>query len=254
MTITRYLHTFLDIFYPRYCVHCKCSLNNSYEMYICEDCKKKISYVIDTHCSRCGTILGPYTIKSKEAGCLVCKSKHFYFDKVTCITHYDGVIKTLIYKFKYAGQKFLFNALYDIINTQKKFNGLVSDIDIIVPVPLHWMKELRRGFNQSEILSYGIQKHFLKPVIKNNLRRIRNTKAQTLLTKGQRKINIKNAFSVKSPELFKGKNVLLVDDVLTTGMTASECSRKLKESGAKFIHLFVIATAEYNHDLNFLDG
>jgi ComF family protein len=137
--------------------------------------------------------------------------------------------------------------LNDILIKDKKIKENIADVDIVVPVPLHWIKKLHRGFNQSELLSLGIQRYFSKPIIRNNLCRIKNTKAQTLLSKNQRKLNIHNAFFVRQPELFKGKKILLVDDVLTTGATASECSRKLKESGAESVHLLVLATAEYNN-------
>ena len=247
MALGDYLHALLDLFYPRYCLHCNCSLNNSREIYICEDCKKKIPYVTDTYCVRCGADTGPYITYTVKEGCAVCKGKYLHFNAVTSVTHYNGVIKILIHKFKYARQKFLFRVLNDILIKHKGIKENIADVDIIVPVPLHWIKKLHRGFNQSELLSLGIQRYFSKPIIRNNLCRIKNTEAQTLLSKNQRKLNIHNAFFVRQPELFKGKKILLVDDVLTTGATASECSKKLKESGAESVHLLVLATAEYNN-------
>ncbi len=246
MALGDYLHVLLDLFYPRYCLHCNCSLGNSHECYICEDCKKEISHVSDTRCIRCGISIGPYISSDAKEGCIVCKGKPLYFDTVTPIVRYGSVIKTLVHKFKYAKQRFLARILNDIIIEHKRIKESISDIDIIVPVPLHWIKRLHRGFNQSELLSLGIQRHFLKPIVRNNLYRIRNTEAQTLLSKTQRQINIRNAFSVRRPEIFRGKRILLVDDVLTTGATASECSKKLKESGAESVHIVVLATAEYN--------
>lgn len=155
-------------------------------------------------------------------------------------------MRTLIHKFKYARQKFLSRVLNDIIIVQGKLEKVISDVDVIVPVPLHWLKKMHRGFNQAELLSLGIQSHFSMPISTNNLCRIKNTLSQTQLSKGQRQLNVHNAFFVKYPAFFKGKRILLVDDVLTSGVTASECSRKLKEAGAESIHVFILAVAEYN--------
>ncbi len=247
MAITEYLHAFLDIFYSRSCLYCNCNLNNSYELYICKNCKQAIPYISHSSCNRCGTILGPHATTKMQEGCATCKGKHLPFNTLTSIAHYDGVMKTLIHKFKYARQKFLFSLLNDIVLTSEKPKEIVPDIDVIVPVPLHWLKKMRRGFNQSELLSRGIHKHFSKPLSTNNLCRIKNTVSQTQLTKRQRQANIRDAFFVNYPKSFNGKKVLLVDDVLTTGVTASECSKKLREAGAESVHLLILATAK-RHD------
>lgn len=243
MSTGGYFHAFLDLFYPRSCLHCNRNLNNSFEFYICNDCKKQVSYISDTQCTRCGATLGPHTRVTAKKGCMVCKGRSFHLDTTTSITYYEGVIRTLIHTFKYARQTFLSNLLYDIMLQDKKLYEIIPNIDIIVPVPLYWLKKMHRGFNQSELLSRGIRRHFLKPLSINNLCRIKNTASQTQLSKSQRQINIDNAFFVKYPELLKGKKILLVDDVLTTGVTALECSRKLKEAGAKSIHLLILAIA-----------
>ncbi len=246
MALRDYIHALLDLFYPRYCLHCNAHLNDSQEMYLCPYCKKTISFIRNDHCIRCGTALGPHMTSTIQEGCPACKGKHFSFDTITSITRYDGVTKTLIHKFKYAKQKFVVSVLNNIVTMHTRFEETPSDIDIIVPVPLFWLKKLHRGFNQSELLSLGIQRHLLKPISRNNLCRIKNTVSQTQLSRAQRRTNIHNAFFVKNPSLFKDKKILLVDDVLTTGVTASECSKKLKESGAESVHVFVLAKAEYN--------
>ncbi|MBI2472774.1 MAG: ComF family protein [Planctomycetes bacterium] len=246
MGASEYLHALLDLFYPRSCLHCKRNLNDSHELYICDDCKRQMPYVDAFHCIRCGAAIAPYSTSMAKEGCAACKGRRLRFDAMTAVAHYDGVMKTLIHKFKYARQKFLFRMLNDIIVTHNKLKDVVPDMDVVVPVPLYWLKKMSRGFNQSELLSLGIHRYFSKPLSANNLCRIKNTESQTHLSKSQRQANIHNAFFVKYPGSFHGKNVLLVDDVLTTGVTASECSKKLKESGARYVHLLVLANAEYN--------
>ncbi|MCK6469016.1 MAG: ComF family protein [Candidatus Brocadia sinica] len=245
MAIGEYIHAFLDLFYPRSCLHCNCNLNNSYELYLCEHCKRKIPYISHSCCIRCGAILGPHITPRAKEGCAACKGKYLPFNTITSVTYYDDAMKTLIHKFKYARQKFLASVLSDILITHERLKEVVPDTDVIVPVPLHWLKQMLRGFNQSELLSQGIQRHFSKSVAINNLCRIKNTASQTQLSKNQRQRNIHNAFFINHPGSFKGKKVLLVDDVLTTGVTASECSKKLKEAGAVAVHLLILATARH---------
>lgn len=243
MAIRGYFHAFLDLFYPRTCLHCNRNLNRSYELYLCKGCTKGISYVGDTHCIRCGAALGPHSLSTMQEGCTVCKGRYFPYATTTSVTYYDGVMKTLIHKFKYSKQKFLSHTLNDIMLAQDTVKETIQNIDVIVPVPLHWIKKMYRGFNQSELLAWGIHQYFSKPILLNNLCRVKNTASQTRLSKKQRQANIHNAFRVNNPKMFQEKRILLVDDVLTTGVTASECSKKLKQSGAKSVHLLVLATA-----------
>ena len=119
MDISDYVQALLDLFYPRACLHCKRNLNDSHELYICEDCNRQIPYVNEFHCIRCGAAIGPYSTSMAKEGCTVCKGKRLHFDTMTAVAHYDGVMKTLIHKFKYARQKFLFRILNDIVITQK---------------------------------------------------------------------------------------------------------------------------------------
>ena len=244
MAIRGYFHAFLDLFYSRSCLHCNGNLNSSYELYLCEDCTKGISYVSNAHCIRCGADLGPHSISTAKEGCVRCKGRHLPFTTTTSATYYEGVMKTLIHKFKYSRQKFLFHTLSEILLAQDMVKAIVPDIDVIVPVPLHWIKKMRRGFNQAELLARGIQQYVSKPVSTNNLCRIKNTASQTQLSKKQRQANIRDAFRVNNPKSFQKKRILLVDDVLTTGVTAAECAKKLKQSGAQSVHLLILAIAK----------
>ena len=209
MDISDYVHALLDLFYPRSCLHCKRNLNDSHELYICEDCNRQIPYVNEFHCIRCGAAIGPYSTSMAKEGCTVCKGKRLHFDTMTAVSHYDGVMKTLIHKFKYARQKFLFRILNDIVITHKKLKEIVPDIDVIVPVPLHWLKKMYRGFNQSELLSLGIQRYFSKPISANNLCRIKNTESQTHLSKKSTAGKYPQCFFVKYPGSFQGKRFYL---------------------------------------------
>src|SRR3972149_968971 len=179
MAISDYVHALLDLFYPRSCLHCKRNLNDSRELYICEDCNRQIPYVDEFHCIRCGSAIGHYSVLMAKEGCSVCKGKHLHFDTMTAVAHYDGVMKTLIHKFKYARQKFLFRILNNFVITHKKLQEIIPDIDVVVPVPLHWLKKMHRGSNQPKLLSRGIQRFFPKQLSPNTLWRNKNPEPRT---------------------------------------------------------------------------
>lgn len=107
-------------------------------------------------------------------------------------------------------------------------SGRFDDIDLLVPVPLHWRRQLQRGYNQSELLCRGISEVMGRPVNKRALVRHRNTHQQSMQASGDREENVRDAFSVRHPDDLQGKHLLLVDDVLTTGATLGSCCDALK--------------------------
>jgi ComF family protein len=120
--------------------------------------------------------------------------------------------------------------------------------DLIVPMPLHWRKRLERGFNQSELLARFVAKRTGIPFAKS-LRRRKPTDPQAGLTRAQRRTNVAGAFEVKRRQEVQGRHVLLIDDVLTTGATASACSAVLKRAGAKRVTVLTLARADRRKSL-----
>jgi ComF family protein len=112
--------------------------------------------------------------------------------------------------------------------------------DLVVPVPLHRKRQAERGLNQSEVLALELAERLKRPVSVDNLRRIRATPSQTRFTRAERERNVAGAFAVQRPADFEDKDVLLVDDVMTTGATTSECARVLYGAGATSV---VVMTA-----------
>jgi len=110
-------------------------------------------------------------------------------------------------------------------------------IDCVLPVPLHLYRLIQRGYNQSEMLAKYVGKYANLPLYKNVLVRNRFTKSQSNFNARGRVGNIKGAFSVKDVECIKGKNILLIDDVYTTGATVEECAKILKRAGAKKVYV-----------------
>ena len=151
---------------------------------------------------------------------------------------YGGVIKTLILKFKYESNftagYLLSNFLIEMIEEEK------INADVICYVPMTKKAEKKRGFNQCKLMARNIGYHTNIPV-SNCIKKIKNTKEQKTLTKEERIINLKGVFKINNVKDIKNKNVILIDDVMTTGATINECKYILKKSGVKQITVLTIA-------------
>ena len=117
----------------------------------------------------------------------------------------------------------------------------IEHLDFVIPIPLHKSRQRQREFNQAEILSQEVAQEFNKKALTNVLVRVKPTKTQTELTFKERCQNVKESFWVTKPELIKDTNLLLIDDVLTTGATSSEAAKSLKSAGAKKVLLLTLA-------------
>jgi len=116
-------------------------------------------------------------------------------------------------------------------------------LDLVVPIPLHRKKLRERGFNQAELIAKVVAKHLQVRLTKGNLKRTKATITQTSLDRKERRRNLREAFTVKNRDGFQAKNVLLVDDVYTTGTTIKEAAKVLKEAGVKEVYVFALARA-----------
>ncbi|ODS33146.1 MAG: putative phosphoribosyltransferase [Candidatus Scalindua rubra] len=221
----------LDILYPRYCFACDNSLHEEGNTYICKNCLEEIKKTDAKRCVKCGFELG-IGITSSNKGCPECENSNLRFEKSFFISDNKGALKNLIHQFKYNKHMCLVKPLGDLLINLLIHQDIMPEIDIVAPVPLHWRKKLERGFNQSELLAKKVCKKLSLPISTSNLCRIKNTLSQTQLSRTQRQKNVNGAFKIKNPKLFFKKKALLIDDVLTTGITASECARNLKKCGS----------------------
>lgn len=192
------------------------------------------------YCRRCGR-LG--SMVEECFGCL--GDSHFY----TCargVGPYEDLWKAVLYQFKYRGKvslgKPMGELMTEIILKDKRYHGL----DVIVPVPISSEKAEDRLFNQAELLAWQVGSYIRRPLCPEVLYRKGGTKIQAKLSKEERKRNLHNAYGVTMKQdqisLIQGRDVLLVDDVLTTGGTASLCSKLLLELGAKEVKVLTWAT------------
>jgi ComF family protein len=174
-----------------------------------------------------------------EAGqCALCRLGFRGFDAAYCYGCYEGALRELIHLFKYDKVRTLAPRFGEWLALALPRE---TAFDLVVPVPLHWLKRWQRGFNQAELLAREVARRWRAPLLRI-ARRKRYTAAQAGLTNAQRRKNAAGAFTVKGR--LDGKHVLLVDDVLTTGATASACARALKRAGAARVTLLTLARTD----------
>lgn len=235
-----YLDTFLNFLYPRniYCILCNVPIDR-YEGYsICLDCKSKLKFIEEKACKKCGKPLDELYIIDKCPECV--HSLYFYTRAISCI-EYDDLSKKIIYDLKYHKKRYISYHIAEMI-CDRLIECNIYDFDVIMPVPLHKARERERTFNQAGIISKYIGKMTRTYVNNRNLIRVKNTITQNKLTREERRENLEGAFEVLDKDKVKGKNILLIDDVFTTGLTANQCSRVLSENGAVNVYIATLAT------------
>lgn len=236
------INSLVDIIYPPTCIICKDKLKDlsSVDNIVCIECWDKIKRNLPPFCYRCGKHLN-FSNFAKNI-CSSCIRKQFYFDRAFSPCVYEGTIKELIHVFKYKSKDYLgFTLAKLMIEFIKEYNLPIDLMDLIVPIPLHKTRLREREFNQAQILSNYIALEFNKTISNDTLKRSRYTKTQTELKDDERFLNVKESFLVTKDEVIKDRNILLVDDVLTTGATASWAAYALKKAGANIVFVLTIA-------------
>lgn len=155
----------------------------------------------------------------------------------------DSRIRKLIHNLKYKGIEAVGFELGKIYGESLSKSDFLSDIDIIIPVPLHPSKERIRGFNQSQIISDGISSATGIPVDRVSLNRITVTATQTRRSRIERWVNVEGIFCVKDPVMLEGKHILVVDDVITTGSTLESCANELLKAKGVKVSVAALAVA-----------
>ncbi|HBO17232.1 MAG: ComF family protein [Candidatus Moranbacteria bacterium GW2011_GWE2_35_2-] len=226
----------LDTLFPITCLGCQ----KQSDQWICEHCLKKISLKKDQICPICEKIITP-----KGEICFSCHKKNSIDGLLVCTSYKEKIISRAVGYFKYRFVKRLSIPLSKImLEASRNFDLRLPDI--IIPIPLHPHRLRWRGFNQSQLLAQYLGKNltpgFDIPILENNLIRKYYTSPQMKIKNyKERQRNIQNAFTVLQKENIKNKNILLVDDIATTGSTLFECAKILKQSGAKKVFGIVIA-------------
>jgi ComF family protein len=219
----------LLLIYPAMCAGCSRAFYSDKSEPFCPDCFIALDLISEPYCPLCGIPFG--SEKTISHLCGDCLGSVHLFDRARATGFYQGLIREVIHRFKYGGQTFLVNPLARMLIGPGKELTRLHSIDTIVPVPLHYKRLRQRGFNQASLLGRRLGSLLKIPVDYSSLKRTRWTDPQIGLSRNQRAANVKGAFSLKTREKIKGKGVLLLDDVLTTGETVNQCVRVLKKDG-----------------------
>lgn len=199
---------------------------------------------IEKGCSVCGRMVGDAdTVQSEKnriLKCSVCIKHPHYFKKAISTLSYEGKIKRLIYNYKYSNQSYMYK-LFGKLMTQSILSHDFEYVDLVVPVPIHKNRLIKRGYNQAELLAKYIGKELDISVDTTSLQRQTETDAQNKLNKSDRAKNIEGVFIISEKSQFIQKKILLIDDIYTTGSTADECSKTLLECGADEIFVATLA-------------
>ncbi len=210
-------------------------------LYFCESCRKDLTPIASPFCSRCGL---PFVSREGDNHvCSECLLEKRYFRRARAFGVYDGSLMEAIHLLKYRKKTSLSRPL-GILARETFFQLWDMDgIDLLVSVPLHVKRLRERGFNQAHLLIRRWAKQDGIPFDGLTLFRSRWTEPQTTLSRTERQKNIKGAFSLRHPEKIKGRKILLVDDVYTTGATVNECAGVLMKAGAEFVDVLTLARA-----------
>ena len=234
----------LNVVFPLHCKVCGKPIRESMGYSVCEECLKTIKFIENPCCAKCGKPLNRTSFFSSHNNilCVNCKKHHYFFDYARSVGIYDSTLKKCIHLFKYYQEKKLTKPLGRfLVNYLSDNKELLQGIDLIIPVPLHNNDLKKRGFNQSYLLAVEVGNYFSIPVNKDLLIKNRITTSQVKLSKSERGKNLLKAFLVKKPKSLKNKNILLIDDVFTTGTTVTECSRELKKALARHVWVLTLA-------------
>lgn len=212
--------------YPPACAGCS---QLGVDETFCPACWQDLNLICNPYCPVCGI---PFPVETPGPHiCGDCLADSYRFDRARATGIYRGLLRDVLHRFKYGGQTFLVRPLARLLTGPGKELSRLHRIELIVPVPLHSKRLLQRGFNQAALLAKHLRSILKIPVDYSSLRRTRWTEPQTGLSRNQRAKNVKGAFKLTDPERVRGKRVLLLDDVLTTGETVNQCARVLKKDG-----------------------
>lgn len=236
----RYL---LNILFPQRCPVCCRLIKGGARGPICSSCWAEARYIRPPFCAKCGRPLrlGFHLTEAPDYWCGDCRSRTLYFRKARGAFEYEGVIKEAIHLFKYKGKSAIAHELS--LMAADQFKALFPDdsFDLVLNVPLHRKRLIDREFDQAWAIARELGRILSLEARNDLICRIKATPPQTSMAKQDRIKNVRGAFAAIKPSVIEGKNLLLVDDVMTTGATVNECAKALLKAGAADVSAFTLA-------------
>jgi ComF family protein len=206
---------------------------------LCAGCRKSILADDGRRCLRCAALIGRDAL---EEGCPECRrSPGFRFGAAVTLGGYEGGLRDLVMEFKYRRAYAAGRQLARELARKVRARGLGLKDPVLVAAPMHWWKRLKRGFNQSAALADWLSRDLGWPWARGALAATRPVADQVGLMRPERRRNVEDAFRVARPDAVSRRDVVLVDDVLTTGATLNECARMVRKAGAKSVSAVFVA-------------
>jgi len=229
--LTRLWNDTLDFIYPPHCIACSVGEHSSQTHLLCQACLDSLHDE-------------PLPPQFDLAGQLSERGVKPFFDESYAAWSFSERVQKLVHAMKYEAKSSMARVLARGICERIDLNNHASLSDVVLaPVPMHPRRRRERGYNQSELLAEEMAGVLGMPLNTKALRRARDTEQQALLSAEERHSNVKGAFAIRPPDFFKSKNVLLIDDVLTTGSTVNACAEALKAAGAVRVLVLAVARA-----------
>ncbi len=230
----------LDLALPPRCHICKESVPDSRSINICPGCMEKLPFLSSPFCTVCGI---PFAGSGEDHICGPCISSPPPYKAARAAMQYIDSCRDMIHAFKYQEKTSLRRPLGLLTARCLEDFANSCNADCIIPVPLHVSRLRKRGFNQSILIGEILAGEWRLPLLRQGLKRTVATRPQIELSKEERMLNLKKAFTVPKPLAVKDKRILLVDDVFTTGSTISESASTLLEAGASAVFAVTVAHA-----------
>jgi len=234
-----WLNTGLGFFYPEICQLCGSERAAVPDGFVGAHCRRQVRFIKPPFCERCGLPFEGDITTSFE--CTNCREMELHFRSARSAAVARGVVLEAIHRFKYQRHLWFEPFLAGLLLREAVPALRGQSRDLIVPVPLHPVKQREREFNQAGRLAAHLSAALQIPLNEKLLRRVIPTATQTLLTRQQRAANMRGAFAVRNGARLNGERVVLVDDVFTTGATTSACARVLLDAGADDVCVWTMA-------------
>lgn len=238
----QWIEAALGLIYPRWCQVCHQNPAFPENGYVCDGCSngpQGIKWIRPPFCNRCGL---PYPGQiTTDFQCSNCANLSLSFSQARAAVVATELVLEVIHQYKYNRGLWFEPFLAGLLVNAATGRVSPDDWDLIVPVPLHPVREREREFNQAERLASHLSRATRVPLNDGLARRVEYTETQTMLTREERAKNVKDAFVVTNRGPLEGKRVVVVDDVLTTGSTTSACSRALLDAGAAKVSVWTLA-------------
>ena len=242
-----FLSTSIDLVLPPICNLCRCELEEEKRwLGLCNACCELVMTSGDIYCPRCGNQRGGHQQRATTTSstvCLKCEKTHFSFSQVFTLGPYQKTLRNAVLQTKYPYGHPLAVALGRLLSHAKEKEIGLFQPDFIIAIPMHWLRRLKRGVNGPDAVADSMAKHLHIPKAMRAITRFRCTVQQTNLSQTQRLKNLKNAFLLLKKNV-RGKRILLVDDVMTTGATCNEAARILRSHGAIDVAVAVLSRAK----------